>query len=117
MPLNLLIQQCAHCLQKAPTDDCAACRELLRRALADGNDSAWDAAVGLLWPAILHWIYLALPDIAPAAATLLGYAVVRQFRSHYPHRPTFVNAFPTFATLIDDLRRCVATTIANQSDQ
>jgi hypothetical protein len=106
MSLDQLIQQCVQCLQKTPIHDCTQCRELLRRALALGNDPAWDAFVILLWPFVLRWIYTATPDLAPHDVEILGYRALRQFRSQYAHVPDLAATFPSFAAVIHDLQRC-----------
>jgi hypothetical protein len=109
--LNKLTRQCNHCLQHTPDAECRACRELLRRALRQANDGAWDASVPLLWPTILRWIYAARPDLAPGAAARIAHRALRRFRAEYPfseHPPVeHREHFPRFADLMGDLQRCV----------
>jgi hypothetical protein len=108
MPLDQLALQCAACLHEYPRHPCPACQELLRRALCDGNDAAWDTVVLHLWPFVLRWLYAALPDSAPDVIAVLAYRALWQFRSHYADHPQLAANFPTFAMLMQDLRRCTA---------
>ncbi|MCB0124084.1 MAG: hypothetical protein KDE58_17640 [Caldilineaceae bacterium] len=66
VPLPQLLASCRPLTQQLAPADEAVWRELLRRALLQRNDSAWDALVQRLWPVVLHWTYLGLPDTSPA---------------------------------------------------
>lgn len=109
-PLARLGEECAKCLRQEwhearGPDGCEACRELAYRALCDGNDAAWDLLVTHLWPFILRWLYMTLPELTPTAAESLGYRVMWAFRRNCAERADLATNFPSFATLLNMLYR------------
>jgi hypothetical protein len=80
LPLDQLLHYCAPLAQPLTPLAAAAWAELLRRALREQSDAAWDALVVGLWPAVLAWVYAQRPDLAPTAAELVAQRVIFQFR-------------------------------------
>ncbi|MEZ4679095.1 MAG: hypothetical protein R2932_33250 [Caldilineaceae bacterium] len=83
MPIDQLSERCTSLAQPLSMEGEIAWQELLRRALLEHSDAAWDALVLLLWPAVLFWIYAQRPEIAPAVAEALVQRVIRQFQEAY----------------------------------
>lgn len=84
MPLAELLQYCRPLTQQFVHADESAWHELLRRALVQRNDSAWDALIQRLWPIVLHWIYTDFPDTTPAEAERVAQLAIWSFLQEHP---------------------------------
>ena len=89
LSIDQLLPHCGLPLPSRLPQGEAAWQELQRRALS-GNDRAWDALVGLLWPALLGWIYQQLPDRAPILVAELAQCLLLQFKRRQSHGPSLL---------------------------
>ena len=112
-PLDELIRRCRNGLEDRAVGG-EELSELIRRAIEDRNDAAWDALVGLLRPQILSWLYSVEPqredrsalDVAPSNAEYLVYRALQHFRqlikANYLH-----HQFPNTRAALTLLRRSI----------
>ncbi|MEZ4870507.1 MAG: hypothetical protein R3C14_54765 [Caldilineaceae bacterium] len=109
LPLDQLLLTCPPLLQIATPVEAAAWRELLRRALVERNDGAWDALVLRLWTAVLFWVYARVPEIPPAAAELYTHRTLWEFRRRHLHSTMSQPRLLDAVTITALLQECIAS--------
>lgn len=80
--------------------DAALCRLLLRQALYDSNDAAWDAITPHLRTLALQQLYQRAPDLAPRAAEQLAVRTLLDFIEQLGRQTTRTSYFPSYAKLV-----------------
>ena len=104
-PLDALISRSKQDLGIGGTTQ-DALSELIRRAVQDKNDAAWDALVALLRPRILDRLYNSAFDVAPSNAESLVYRSLNRFRRVLGSMRA-VERFPHTQAALGLLNKCV----------
>ena len=76
LPLEQLLHYCSPLTEPLLPEAQAAWHELQRRAFVEHSDAAWDALVTRLWSAVLCWLYMRVPEIAPDDAERLTQSTI-----------------------------------------
>lgn len=108
LPVEQLIQQCAHLRPDGTPSNPAACQELLRRAIWANNERAWEAMAPYWRTWLLRRIYAHRPEISPQAAERLVLPTLADFVSRLRRQPAAARHFPTYAELLTLLDDCLA---------
>lgn len=91
-----------------------ACLELFRRAIALGDPRAWDAVVAAFGAQVVAWVrrhgsFGSLPEPPEAYANLAWSRFARHVTAER------IADFPRLASLLEFLRRCVASTLVDEA--
>lgn len=91
------------------------CLELLRRAIQDQNDLAWDACIQLFHPFVMRKIYEIAPDCPPQEAAHIAYQTLGSFYREVGTSAQQNRILNSFDTVIHRLQREIEQNIADRS--